>query len=141
MARKPKPLGSTYINSNGVTYIKVTMDKVWSKAWRTLGRVKAEEILRRPLQPYEKVIKSNGKKLDFDKNNLRILNFKAKEMLIVDNEAIGSTSIYDWSILHKQCVSCGLTKFKHASNGKCTKCNRSTKPLCSQPNLDQNKDS
>jgi hypothetical protein len=123
MPRKPAPLGSEYINPNGVVYIKVAMSKKWSEAWKTKGRVILEQKLKRKLESNEKVIKHNGRKQDFTLDNLRVVNKAKKESYIVlEDSSVGTRDLYEWSQFHKQCVSCETTSHKHAANGLCTSC-------------------
>lgn len=123
MSRTPLPIYSEYINPNGVVYIKVNDSKVWREAWVPKGRFVFEKALNRKIEPYEKIIKKNGKKQDFNLNNLILFNKKTRQTMMFE-EKLGILVLFstDWSTLHPFCKRCTLQKNPHAAKGYCTSC-------------------
>ena len=123
MSKSPKPIGSSYMNPNGVKYIKVANTGVWRYDWRTQGRVIIESKLKRPLKPTEKVIKLNGKKHDFELTNLRIVDKETNTTISFDNKGNHYvTNSFEWSLFAKRCKECKTTERPHAALSLCTTC-------------------
>ena len=123
MGRQAKPIGTTYINPDGVKYIKVACTGVWRIDWRTEGRVKVEAKLKRALKPTEKVIKKNGLKHDFNLENLRVIDSESD--IAISFGKLGNIltySSFEWSMFDKQCKSCQRQDKPHAALGLCTTC-------------------
>lgn len=110
------PVGTRTLHASrkgGPYYWRV---KLPDGSWEYEQRVVAAKALGRRLTRKEHAHHKNENTLDNSDDNLAVLDCGAHTRLHL--------AITSWSRLYSCCVVCGESDRKHASHGKCTRCNQ-----------------